>query len=157
MSTDTILISGIIVCLLMLIFVFVLYYFWRAHIRSDHGYPILMKFPHGVEEQRGGQARVNTTWKVTMETPAGAEAAEIRNISLGGAFVCCRKPLRVGEVFHMTIIGSDRELVRATAEVVWSNANAPLGKVTNRGMGVRFIKMSDRHLELVRRIFRESH
>jgi hypothetical protein len=76
-----------------------------------------MKFPQDVEKRRG------------------AVAAEIRNISLGGAFVCCSKPLGVGEVFRMTIIGPDRELVRATAKVVRSNANAPFGKVINRGMG----------------------
>lgn len=157
MSINTILIFGISVCLLVLVFFSVVYYFWKANIRSEHDYQISMKFPQGVEEQRDGQARVNTNWRVLMETPAGAVAAEIRNISLGGAFICCRNPLRVGEVFRMTIIGPDRELARATAEVVWSNANAPLGKVINRRMGVRFIKMSDRYIQLVRRISQKNH
>ena len=157
MSIDTILIFWISVCLLMLVFVSVVYYFWKAHIRSEHDCQISMEFHKNLEEQRFGQARVNSNWRISMETPTGVMAAEIRNISLGGAFIFCRMPLRVGEVFHMTIIGPDRELVRATAEVVWSNANAPLGKVTNRGMGVRFIKMSDGHIELVRRISHQNH
>ena len=157
MSVNTILIFGISLCLLLLVFVSVIYYFWKANIRSEHDYEISMKSPEGVEEQRDGQARVNTHWGVSMETPAGVVAAEIRNISLGGAFICCRKPFGVGEIFRITIIGPDRELVRATAEVVWSNANASLGKVINRGMGVRFIKMSDRHIQLVRRVSHENH
>jgi hypothetical protein len=42
--------------------------------------------------------------------------------------------------------------VTATAEVVWSNVNVPKEKVINRGMGVRFIKMPDNFIHLVRQI-----
>jgi hypothetical protein len=47
----------------------------------------------------------------------------------------------------------NNEPVKASAEVVWSNANVPEDKVVNRGMGVRFIKMSERHLQIVRQLF----
>jgi len=36
---------------------------------------------------------------------------------------------------------------------VWSNENVPEDKVVNGGMGVRFIKMSERHLQVVRQLF----
>jgi hypothetical protein len=47
--------------------------------------------------------------------------------------------------------------VIATAQVVWSNVNVPDEKVINRGMGVRFIKMSDRHIQFVGQILQESN
>jgi hypothetical protein len=53
-------------------------------------------------------------------------------------------------------MGPDNEPMKATAQVVWSNANVPEEKVINRGMGIRFIKMSDRHIQLVRQIFQET-
>jgi len=82
---------------------------------------------------------------------------QVKNIGLGGAFICCKNPLPVGEVVQMTITGPGKEAVTSTARVVWSNANLPDEKVINRGMGVRFIKMSDQHLQLVRRLFDERH
>ena len=78
----------------------------------------------------------------------------VKNMSLGGAFICCEKPLPLGEVFRLTLMGPDKESLTATAAVVWSNANIPT--VINRGMGVRFIKMSDRHIQLVRQLFQEN-
>jgi uncharacterized protein (TIGR02266 family) len=91
-----------------------------------------------------------------METSDGTIEAEIKNISLGGAFICSKKPLPIGEVFRLTMMGPDNEPVIATAQVVWSNVNVPDEKVINRGMGVRFIKMSERHIRLVRQLFQEN-
>ena len=95
-------------------------------------------------------------WQVSMETPDGTIAADAKNISLSGAFICCAKPLPLGEVFLLTVTGPDNEPFTATAKVVWSNVNVPEEKVVNRGMGVRFIKMSDRHLRWVRHMLQES-
>jgi len=89
-----------------------------------------------------------------METRDGTRLAEIISISLNGAFICCEEPLSLGEVFHLTLTGPNNEAVTATAQVVWSNANVPSEKVVNRGMGVRFIKMSDTHIKLVRETFK---
>ena len=91
-----------------------------------------------------------------METSEGVIGAEVRNISLGGAFICCKRPLPMGEVFRLTLMGADKDPLTAIAKVVWSNVNVPNEKVINRGMGVRFIKMSDRHIQLVRQLFRGS-
>jgi hypothetical protein len=91
-----------------------------------------------------------------MDTSEGVVVGTIKNVSLGGSFVCCKKPLPLGEVFLLRMIGLDGEPVAAKAEVIWSNAAIPDERVINRGMGVRFIKMSDRHLQLVRQLFQET-
>jgi len=80
----------------------------------------------------------------------------VKKISLGGAFVCCNKPLPIGEVFHLTMRGPDKEPVMPTAKVVWSNVNVPDQKVINRGISIRFIKISDMHTQLIQQILQES-
>ena len=108
----------------------------------------------GKENREHPRADIN--WPVSMETPDGTIKAEVKNISVGGAFICCEKPLPIGETFRLTMTGPDNEPVIATAKVAWSNVNVPEDKVINRGMGVRFIKMSDRHIQLVRQMFQEN-
>ena len=138
------------------VIIFLVYYFWKVHNRSDLDLHPSVKLSQDVGEQKRKHPRANINWPVSMETSDGAIEAEIKNISLGGAFICCKNPLPIGEVFPLTMIGPDNEPVKATAQVVWSNVNVPEEKVVNRGMGVRFIKMSDRHIQLVRQIFPEG-
>ena len=131
-------------------------YFWKKSIPSDRDSLISAKLPRNLGEEKREHPRTDVNWPVSIETAYATIAAEVKNISLGGAFICCKKPLPIGEVFPLTMIGPNDEPVKATAKVVWSNVNVPEEKVVNRGMGVRFIKMSDRHIQLVRQIFPES-
>jgi uncharacterized protein (TIGR02266 family) len=146
----------IIALFLGFILALVVYYFLKVHIASDLDYHTSGKLSQDVGKQRRKHPRANINWPVSMETSNGTIVAEVKDISLGGAFICCKQPVPLGEVFHLTMTGPDNEPVTATAEVVWSNVNVPNEKVINRGMGVRFIKMSDRHIQLVRQIFKES-
>jgi len=149
MLNTTIFFYTVIVCFLGFALVYVVYYFWKEHDRSALDDHTSVKLSQRVGEERRQQPRVNINWPVSIETSAGTIDGEVKNISVGGAFICCNKPLRLRQVFRLTMIGPDNEPVKATAQVVWSNANVPSEKVLNRGMGVRFIKMSDRHLQLV--------
>jgi uncharacterized protein (TIGR02266 family) len=135
----------------------VIYYLWKVRIGSDLDYQPSIPLTKNVGEQRRKDPRADINLRVSMETPDGTIEAEIKNISLGGAFICCKKPLPIGGVFRLTMIGPNNEPVIATAQVVWSNVNVPDEKVINRGMGVRFIKMSDRHIQLVGQILQESN
>jgi len=135
---------------------FLIYYYCKVRMGSDLDYRPSVMLPQNVGEQKRKHPRADINWPVSMESSDGSMGGEIINISLGGAFICCKKPLPLGEVFRLTMTAPDDEPVLATAEVVWSNVNVPDEKVVNRGMGVRFLKMSDRHLQLVRKIFQTS-
>jgi uncharacterized protein (TIGR02266 family) len=111
------------------------------------------KPPQRIGAERRQYPRIDINWPVSIETPEGTIDAEIKNISLGGAFIGCKKPFPVGQFFSLTMTPPNSEPVTASAEVVWSNANVPEDKIINRGMGVRFIKMSERHLQMVRQLF----
>jgi hypothetical protein len=132
------------------------HHFWKVGTHSDLDSYTSVRLPQNVREEKRNQPRVDINWPVSMETSDGIVVAEVKNISLSGAFICCTKPLPLTDLFRMTMIGPNNEPVAATAEVVWSNVNVPDGKVINRGMGVRFMQMSDRHIQLVRQILREG-
>lgn len=146
----------LITCVFAGVLIVLVYYFLKARNPSGSDAPTSMRLSQGTGEEKRKHPRVNVNWRVSMETPDGMVEAEIRNISLGGAFICCKKPLPLGKVFPLTMIGPNDEPVIATAKVAWSNVNVPDEKVVNRGMGVRFIKMSERHIQLVRQICPEG-
>ena len=156
MNINTTFSFWLIVCFVTAVLIWFVYHFLKVHNHSDLNYRTSMKLPQNVGEEKRNHPRADINWPVSMETSDGTIEGEAKNISLGGAFICCNKPLPLGQVFRLTMIGPDHEPVIATAEVVWSNVSVPEGKVINRGMGVRFIKMSDRHIQLVRQIFKES-
>jgi len=136
-----------------ILLVWIVWYFWKMSDRSDRDSLTSATLRQNVGEEKRKHPRADVNWPVSIETAYGIIAAEVRNISLGGAFICCKKPLEMLKVFRMTMIGPENEPVLATAQVAWSNANMPEEMVINRGMGVRFIDMSDRHIQLVRQLF----
>ncbi len=142
------------------VIVLVVYYFLKAGFGFDVDSLRSVKVPQtplpGLGERKRIHPRADVNWSVSIETPEGTIEAELRNISLGGAFICCKKPMPVGEVLSLTITVPDNEPITATAVVAWSNVNLPDDRVINRGMGVRFIKMSDRHIQLVREVFQKN-
>jgi hypothetical protein len=147
--------AGIVFFLAFLV-IWIVKYFWKMSNRSDLDSLASAKLRQNAAEEKRQHPRVDINWPVSIETAYGTIEAEVKNISLGGAFICCKKPLQLRKVFRMTMIGPENEPVIATAQVAWSNANMPEEKVINRGMGVRFIKMSDRHIELVKQISQGS-
>ena len=149
-------IFGGIIFFLAFLVVWIVHYFWKMSNRADINSLASAKLRQTGGEEKRKHPRVDINWPVSIETAYGTIPAEVKNISLGGAFICCKKPLQLRKVFRMTMIGPENEPVIATAQVVWSNANVPEDKVVNRGMGVRFIKMSDRHIQLVKEISQGS-
>ncbi len=156
MVNSVTLVFGLIVFFLGFLVVWLVYYFWKVHTDSDLDHPASSKLAQSAGKENREHPRVDIHWPVSMETPDGTIVAELKNMNVAGAFICCEKPLRVGETFRLTMTGPDKEPVIATAKVAWSNVNVPEDKVINRGMGVRFIKMSDRHIQLVRQMFQRS-
>ena len=146
----------LIVCFFAVVLVAVAYYFLKVRNHSGLDHLTSMQMSQNVGEEKREHARADITCLASIETPAGTVEAEVRNISLSGAFVCCKKPLPLGEVFRLTMMGPGNEPVIMTAQVVWSNVNVPDEKVINRGMGVRFIKRSDKDIQLVKRLLQES-
>ena len=94
-------------------------------------------------EEKRQHPRVAVSWKASAETPDGIINVQLKDISLGGAFVVCDKPMALREKFIIAIKIPEQDPLELTAEVVWSNFNVPVDKVVNRGMGVRFVENTE--------------
>ncbi|MDH3558665.1 MAG: PilZ domain-containing protein [Deltaproteobacteria bacterium] len=92
--------------------------------------------------------RANLKWQVNAVTPKGPLDGVTKNISTRGAYVCCARPLRLNEVFHMSINSPEKSL-HVKAEVVWSNKYGPDDEINPRGMGVRFLKISSQDRKFI--------
>jgi len=156
MSMSAIPIYGGMICFLGIVLLSVVYYFWKFHTGLAVDYPTSMKLHQEAGPEKREHPRADVDWSAWMETAEGAIELKVKNISLGGAFLCCKKPLPLERIFSLSIMGPNNEPMEATAQVVWSNANVPEEKVVNRGMGVRFLRMSDKHIQLVRQTCQEN-
>jgi len=95
------------------------------------------------QHERRHHAKALIRLPVTIITAKGAITAETRDISVGGAFICCASPLPVKQVFPLTITLPHGGNLALVAEVVWSNASTPHDRIVHRGMGVRFLRITD--------------
>ncbi|UCG11518.1 MAG: PilZ domain-containing protein [Deltaproteobacteria bacterium] len=103
-----------------------------------------------IGKERRRHPRAEVEWPVTVRSSEGIMFGEVTNVSLGGAFIRCEKPLRVNQMLEMALyVDSLGQSIKATAEVVWSNIYGPDDDITPRGMGVRFTKISPRDRRLI--------
>ncbi|MEJ2366033.1 MAG: PilZ domain-containing protein [Deltaproteobacteria bacterium] len=97
-------------------------------------------------------SRAQVKWPVTMNTDEGTADGVITNINNNGAFIRCRRPLRLTETCKLTIVSSDRQIEDVLAEVVWTNIYGPDDDLTPRGMGVRFTGLPEAELSSFTRL-----
>jgi Tfp pilus assembly protein PilZ len=90
-------------------------------------------------EEKRSQPRLAVSWRAAFAGPRGSAPAQLKDISLGGAFVVCVDPLPLSERFLITMDLPGRGPLELKAEVVWSNTHVPEERVINRGMGIRFV------------------
>jgi Tfp pilus assembly protein PilZ len=145
MDSNTLLSSMFIGAAIFVGFVLVwfLRIFYKKRMTSNHSGQILVSSQSTSWEEKRKHPRVSVSWSAVIETSGGSEQAQLKDISLGGAFVVCQKPLSLSEKFCMTISTEAPQAIRLNAEVVWSNVNVPADRIINRGMGVRFIDNSN--------------
>ena len=99
----------------------------------------------------GRQARIffkpKPNWPISAQVGSRVIHGEANDISPFGAFIRCRKPLNLNEIFDM-VVDTPAKSLNIQAEVVWSNIYGPDDNITPRGMGVRFVRISreDRRL-----------
>ena len=95
-------------------------------------------------EEKRRHPRIAISWQASIETSDQTDNAQIKGISLGGAFVVCSEPLALNAMFKISIRIPNLEPLRLKAEVVWSNRNMSAERVVNRGMGIRFIENTEK-------------
>ena len=95
-------------------------------------------------------ARAKIKWPVSMSTDSRSTDGVTLNLSPNGAYIGCANPLRLNEVFDVTIdVPNSDSSIQATVEVVFSNIYGPDDAISPRGMGVRFLKISSQGRQII--------
>jgi hypothetical protein len=95
-------------------------------------------------------ARADVKWPVLISTDDSSRDGVTINVSPSGAYIRCGNPLRLNEVFDMTIdVPNSEWFIEATAEVVFSNIYGPDDKISPRGMGVRFLNITSKDRKII--------
>jgi hypothetical protein len=95
-------------------------------------------------------ARAKIKWPVSMITEERSADGVTLNLSTNGAYIGCANPLRLHEVFDVTIdVPNSDSSIQATVEVVFSNIYGPDDAISPRGMGVRFLKISSQSRQII--------
>lgn len=129
--------GAIFVGLILFWFVFV---YLKKRMTSDQSASEIYAANKMALEEKRRHPRVAIAWQAAIEQSGHRAEVQLKDISLGGAFVVCADPLALNQKFNISINIPDQEPLPLNAEVVWSNANIPRDKVVNRGMGIRFIE-----------------
>mgnify|MGYP001823377596 CR=1 FL=1 len=96
-----------------------------------------------MSDERRVYPRAQIKWPAVIKTDSGTMDGVTSNVTPNGLFIHCQKPLRLNEVFALTInIPNSDQVLTAKAEVTWSNRWGPDDDISPRGMGVRFVKIS---------------
>jgi len=85
--------------------------------------------------------RANLKWSVSLEIKGEVKEGVTKDISEGGAYVCCAAPLGPKEELSMVINSPDKQL-NVKAEVVWASTYGLDDEITPSGMGVRFMDIT---------------
>ena len=101
-----------------------------------------------MEEERRKNPRARVNWPVSIQTKQGTIERATYNISPGGAFIRGLSPLGLHEIVDMVISGHDQDIT-TKARVVWTRSQVPPEGDIPRGVGVKFVKISDEHREII--------
>ena len=93
-------------------------------------------------------SRANLRWPVSVQSGGAVTEGVTKDISEGGAYVCCANPLGPKEILDMIINAPERPL-NVKAEVVWASMSGLDDEITPRGMGVRFLKIGSEEKRVI--------
>jgi len=105
-----------------------------------------------VSNEKRDYPRAEIKWQAVVKTDQGTMDGVTSNVTPNGVFIHCQKPLRLNEVFELTInIPNSDQALTAKVEVTWSNRWGPDDEISPRGMGVRFVEISGESRKFIAR------
>jgi hypothetical protein len=100
--------------------------------------------------------RVKIKLPVVKIAGEGLVDGEIRDLSLGGAFIRCSAMPDVQDSFHM-VISAEGRLMSITGEMVWSDIHKFNNETRLCGMGVRFKQIFNDDRRFLRDVIAKHH
>jgi len=107
--------------------------------------------PLDEEKRQFPRAKVNLS--VVLQTENGVISTGTHDISVDGAFIRAQNPLGLDEVFKIFIkIPNLDRPISPDAQVVWVGSRESNPYLTSTGIGVKFVKLSNRDRNLLERV-----
>jgi hypothetical protein len=89
-------------------------------------------------------------WPVSIKANGSSSDGITLNLSTNQTYIKCAKPLRLNEVFDMTLqVPNSDDSIEVQAEVVLSNIYGPDDEISPRGMIVRFLDLADEDRRII--------
>jgi hypothetical protein len=88
--------------------------------------------------------RIRVKWPVTVVTDYAEIEAETRNITVNGIFILSKHLLRLNEIFSLHISPPNHQPIEVTGTVIRSDHQALDKRNISYGMGICFVKVSDK-------------
>ncbi len=87
--------------------------------------------------------RRRVSWPVNVHTDQGDFMGETITISEAGISIYCDEPLSLKKIIHLTIAPPDREVIRISGKITWSDLFGIDDRNEVVGFGIFFIEISD--------------
>ncbi len=145
------------ICMIILVSIWFVNNYLKKRFVPGQGGRAPVRLHETFQKDMRQHPRVDITLPVRIETSQGTIEGETINISLGGAFICCQRPLPLRENFRLAVDAPNHDSLTVNAEVVWSNINVPDEKILNRGMGIRFIEITKADREFLNHVLSAHH
>lgn len=95
-------------------------------------------------------ARAEIKWPVFITAEDRPRDGVTLNLSPNGAYIGCADPLRLNEVFTMSLeVPHSDSSIETTVEVVFSSIYGPDDHISPRGMGVLFLHISSKDRQII--------
>ncbi|MEJ2100402.1 MAG: PilZ domain-containing protein [Desulfobacterales bacterium] len=111
----------------------VIIWFFNAFIKrklgTDQPSQLVASSQKSKWEEKRQYPRVAISWPIELEPPYESIKVQLKDISRGGAFIFCQKPLPLNEKLRLCIKVPEQEELLLNAAVVWSNINVPQDEV----------------------------
>lgn len=127
-----------------------------AHIRLWHFLTTSMDENMANPKERRNYPRVKIKLPVVKMAGNDLISGEIRDLSIGGAFIRCQAILNSKEKFHMVISAQGR-LISIIGEVVWQDIKKINNNTTTHGMGVQFRQIFSEDRRFLREVIASHH
>ncbi|MDY6974097.1 MAG: PilZ domain-containing protein [Thermodesulfobacteriota bacterium] len=106
---------------------------------------------------RRKKSRRDIRWPVAVSTDGGIIEGEAQNISSEGIFITCEEPLHLHEVFSISILPPNHEVIGVSGKLIWSDFYGINGEGKNVCMGVCLLEISDEDRMFLENIADASH
>ena len=94
--------------------------------------------------------KAKVKWPVSIKANGSSSDGVTLYLSTNEAYIRCAKPLRLYELFDMTLqVPDSDDCVEAQVEVVFSNIYGPDDEISPRGMIVRFLEISSENQKII--------